>query len=64
MIDPLILHLAVAVDEVAAERDRLIAAGAVPEGEIVITDDGDELAMLRDPWGFPLQLANRRQPMI
>ena len=24
----------------------------------------DEFAMLRDPWGLPLQLAKRKRPMI
>jgi hypothetical protein len=25
---------------------------------------GDVFAMLRDPWGIPLQLVRRKQPMI
>lgn len=45
-------------------RARLIAAGATPAGEIVVTPAGDELAMLRDPWGIPLQLVRRAEPMI
>lgn len=60
---PLILHLAFAVEDVSGMRERLIAAGATPEGEIDVTDAGDELAMLRDPWGFPIQLAKRGKPM-
>ena len=60
---PLILHLAFEVQDVKGERERLIAAGAAPEGEIDVTDAGDELAMLRDPWGFPIQLAKRGKPM-
>ena len=58
-MDPLLLHLAFKTEDVEGDRERLIEAGAEPEGEIVTTEDGDELAMLRDPWGFPLQLAKR-----
>jgi hypothetical protein len=28
------------------------------------SDGGDDLAMLRDPWGFPVQLVRRAKPMI
>jgi catechol 2,3-dioxygenase-like lactoylglutathione lyase family enzyme len=63
-IDPLILHVAFSVDDVAEARQRLLSAGATPEGEVTVTDAGDHLAMLRDPWGFPVQLVHRRSPMI
>jgi len=62
-MDPLVLHLAFSVEDVKAVRQRLIAAGATAEGDIIVTDSGDELAMLRDPWGFPIQLARRSRPM-
>jgi glyoxylase I family protein len=63
-IDSLVLHVAFAVDDVARERARLLAAGAKAEGEMVVIASGDQLAMLRDPWGFAIQLAKRAQPMI
>ena len=63
-IDPLMLHLAFRTDEVAATRERLLAAGATPEGDVVVSDGGDHLAMLRDPWGLAVQLVRRRDPMI
>ena len=62
-MDPLLLHLAFSVQDVTAERSRLLAAGATAVGEVAFTDTGDELAMLRDPWGFPLQLMRRVTPM-
>lgn len=62
-MDPLILHLAFETDDVEGERRRLIAAGAEPEGDLEMTPSGDEVAMLRDPWGFPVQLASRAEPM-
>ncbi len=63
-IDPLILHLAFAADDVRATRTRLLQAGGTAEGEITVTDKGDELAMLRDPWGVAIQLVKRRSPML
>jgi catechol 2,3-dioxygenase-like lactoylglutathione lyase family enzyme len=63
-IDPLILHLAFVVDDVPGTRARLLQADATAEGEVTVTDTGDELAMLRDPWGFAVQLVKRRTPML
>jgi glyoxylase I family protein len=64
VIDPLMLHLAFRADDVAATRERLLAAGATAEGEVVVSEGGDHLAMLRDPWGLAIQLVRRRDPMI
>jgi uncharacterized glyoxalase superfamily protein PhnB len=58
-----VLHVAFATTEIAAERDRLIAAGATPVGEITENAAGDRFAMLRDPWGLALQLAQRVRPL-
>jgi len=63
-IDPLILHIAFWADDVEAVRTRLLAAGATPEGEAVLTPAGDHVAMLRDPWGLSIQFVHRAQPMI
>ena len=63
-IDPLILHLAFVADDVKATRTRLLQAGGEAVGDITVTESGDELAMLRDPWGFAIQLAKRRTPML
>jgi catechol 2,3-dioxygenase-like lactoylglutathione lyase family enzyme len=62
--DPAILHVAFATTEIAGERDRLIAAGATPVGEITENAAGDRFAMLRDPWGLALQLAQRARPLV
>ena len=62
-MDPLVLHLAFAVDDVPATRARLIQAGATAEGEVDTNPLGDNLAMLRDPWGFAVQLVKRATPM-
>jgi catechol 2,3-dioxygenase-like lactoylglutathione lyase family enzyme len=63
-IDPIALHLAFAAADVPATRARLMAAGATPEGEVSTTDAGDDIVMLRDPWGLPIQFVRRSAPMI
>ena len=63
-MDPALLHVAFAAEDVGATRARLIAAGAVPVGEVVVTPAGDAFAMLRDPWGLALQLARRGHPLV
>ncbi len=64
-MDPLVLHICFTPeDDIATVRDRLLAAGASAVGDLTTTSSGDRLAMLRDPWGVPIQLAKRAQPMI
>jgi glyoxylase I family protein len=63
-MDPLLLHLAFRAGDVAAERARLIAAGATAVGDVVTNETGDTVAMLRDPWGLAVQLVKRVDPMI
>ncbi len=57
-------HLAFAVDDMDAARERLTAAGATLDGDIDNRANGDRLAFLRDPWGTAIQLVQRVQPMI
>ncbi len=59
---PLSLHVAFAVEDAAATRDRLIAAGATLFSDNGL-QDGTQLVMLRDPWGVALQLCQRAEPM-
>jgi glyoxylase I family protein len=63
-IDPLMLHVAFVVEDVAMVRERLIAGGATPEGDPQTAPNGDILTMLRDPWGLAVQLVRRQQQMI
>ncbi len=62
-MDPMVLHVAFCADDVASTRERLLAAGATPEGDVTESDTGDVLAMLRDPWGLAVQLARRGEAM-
>ena len=63
-MDPLLLHVAFTSPDPAADRDRLLAAGATIHDDLVTTPAGDTLVMLRDPWSFPLQLVRRANPML
>ena len=63
-MNPLSLHIAFMVDDVKAIRDKLTAAGATIVSDITTTEGGDEIAMLRDPWGVPIQFVKRAEPML
>jgi uncharacterized glyoxalase superfamily protein PhnB len=63
-MDPLMLHIAFMVDDVKGTCRKLVAAGATVASDMTITDAGDELAMLRDPWGVPIQILKRAEPML
>jgi glyoxylase I family protein len=62
-MDPMVLHIAFVVRDVSAERTRLVGAGAKAIGDVTRTDSGDQLAMLRDPWGLAVQLVKRATPL-
>ena len=61
---PLVMHVAFASGDVAADRDRLVAAGATAAGEVSRTPAGDEMAFVRDPWGVAVQLVRRATPLV
>ena len=58
------LHLAFVSENLKADRDRLLAAGARVADDYTTSPAGDELLMLRDPWGLALQLVKRAKPML
>lgn len=61
---PVTFHLAFAVADMQATRQRLAAAGGMLDGEVETTPGGDKLAFLRDPWGYTIQLVQRVKPML
>lgn len=63
-LDPLHLHVAFNSENLIADRDRLVKAGARVVTDVSTTPSGDEIMMLRDPWGLPLQFVKRSQPML
>ena len=62
-MNPLLFHLALASLDPDADTRRLVSAGAVLVSETRL-DDGSLIVMLRDPWGLPLQLCRRAQPLL
>ena len=63
-MNPLLLHIAFMVDDVKGTCKRLTAAGATVVEDVYKTDSGDEIAMLRDPWGVAIQFLKRTKPML
>lgn len=61
---PLQMHIAFSVPDVAAVRQRLLDAGAKPEGDVQTNPDGDVLAFVRDPWNVVIQILKRARPML
>jgi glyoxylase I family protein len=61
---PLLLHLAFAADDPAGSRDALLKAGCTIAEDLRQTPAGDTLVMLRDPFGFAIQLCKRAKPMV
>jgi glyoxylase I family protein len=63
-MDPLLLHVAFVCDDVPGTVERLIRAGATLDSGPETKPNGDELAILRDPWGLAIQLCRRGIPMV
>lgn len=57
------LHLAFRSQDVAGDCQRLKNAGATVVADVHQIGQ-DTFAMLRDPWGIPVQLVHRQTPMI
>jgi glyoxylase I family protein len=60
---PLILHIAFVTNDPESDKNRLLDAGATLQSEQKL-DDGSVLVMLKDPWGFSVQLCKRAKPML
>lgn len=63
-VQPPALHLAFLSADLSDDVSRLVAAGATVVADVHTLPTGDTFAMLRDPWGIPLQLVKRLSPMI
>ena len=63
-MNPAVLHLAFASEDVDSDRVRLLDAGCTACGEPSKGSNGDAFAMLRDPWGLALQLVKRAKPLV
>lgn len=62
-LHPQQLHVAFAVDDLEAEKQRFLDAGATLAVDVHAMPTGDLMVFLRDPWGLTLQLAKRLKPL-
>ena len=62
--DKLVLHFAFNVDNINETCEKLVQAGAKWDQQVTTTDSGDEIAVLRDPWGIAIQFVKRAKPML
>lgn len=58
------LHLAYSSSDIEADRQKLLDAGAVAEGDVIVTPAGDKLAFFRAPQQVPFQLVQRGKPLV
>lgn len=63
-VDPAIMHLGFSVDNIEEKFQDLVSNGAIVVNEISTSGTGDKIAMLRDPWGIPIQLIKRSAPLF
>ncbi len=56
-------HVAFVSDDVKADVDRLVAAGAKLE-QLKLDSPAFHMAILRDPWGVAVQLCRRQNPIF
>ena len=56
---PLQLHIAIDCEDPEAEAERLVSVGAELIGESPRNSYKGEKVLVRDPWGYVIQLVNR-----
>ena len=56
-------HVAFVSDDVKADVDRLVAAGATLE-QLKLENPAFHMAILRDPWGVAIQLCRREKSIF
>lgn len=62
-MDAMTLHIAFVSEDVKADADRLVAAGAVLE-TLKLDVPSFHMAILRDPWGVAIQLCKREHTIF
>jgi hypothetical protein len=63
LVNPLELHLAFETDDPEADAERLVQSGATRIEECPLHMPGEQLLLLRDPWGNTVQLVKRATPI-
>lgn len=62
-LSPLQLHIAIECQDPTVEAQRLVSAGAELIGESPRNAYPGEKILVRDPWGFVIQLLNRQDKL-
>lgn len=62
-MNPLQIHLAFVSNDPKKDKDNLLKAGATLCSDDILKD-GSHIIMLRDPWGFAIQLCKRSKSMF
>ncbi len=63
-INVLSLHIAFHTKNAEMLKKKLIGNDATVESDLTTTDSGDKIMILRDPWGIPIQLVERKNPIL
>jgi uncharacterized glyoxalase superfamily protein PhnB len=63
-INPLSMHVAFVLDDVKGMRSRLLGAGAKMVEDVREVTTGDQVLVLRDPRGLPIQFIKRGEPIL
>ncbi|MCX6121888.1 MAG: VOC family protein [Ignavibacteriales bacterium] len=63
-LNPLCLHIAFIANDLKVIRDTLVIDGAKVVDDIETIPNGDQILMMRDPWGLSLQFVKRAEPML
>lgn len=56
------IHIAYECSDIEGTTRKLLHAGATEDIPFAVSPEGDELVMLRDPFGITIQLINRANP--
>jgi hypothetical protein len=62
-MNPMTRHIAFVSEDIKADVDRLVAAGARLE-KLSLDNPAFHMAILRDPWGVPVQLCKREHSIF
>ena len=62
-MNAMMFHVAFVSDDVKADVDRLVAAGAKVE-QLKLDSPAFHMAILRDPWGVAIQLCRREKTIF
>ena len=57
-------HVAFVVHDIQTVKDALVAAGAKVAEDMKKTPSGDDVLMVRTPWGLPIQFVKRANAML